>query len=281
MENLEDFFKCINDKEILNDWDEMFKSMDILNLWLIKYIYNVEKNLDFNYKFDEILKKSLFRVLKVFNEIILLLRNGFVEGAMARWRTLYEIILILVVIMESEDREAISRIYINNQKKVDASFLQEFMRISKKENSNWDKLNIDESSLKGDKLEIYRMAKLNKKIKYDNYPFSNITSLKAIIDKFSPEDYKIDYLIANWCIHSGNYRSLDLLEDIDENSNSIITKYGIDEVIGSTVSLLMFLFIKLFKDNIIIEQDFRELLYLKNLIADNISKARKEIYNYD
>lgn len=284
MDNIDKNFIQNFSKDNLECWKEMFDAIDLFTGFTEEYICSIYKNLDLNYKFNKILKQSLSRIFRTFNEIVLLSRHGFIEAAKARWRTLYETILVLIVILESGDREKCSNTYINNQKKVDAKFLRKFIEISEKENSNWDKIHIDKSSLTEENLEVYEMATSKETIKFENYPFQKLNSLGDIIKEFSPEDYKIDYYVSNWCIHSGNYRSLDLLEYICGKENIITTKYGVDEVIGSTLSILFFCFKKinseLFEDNSDINNNLNKLQYLNNNIVDCIAKLREKIYNY-
>lgn len=57
-----------------------------------------------DYQFDA-LKRLHVRALRVSREVVALLRSGFADGAMARWRTLYEIAAVTTIIAE-EGEEA-------------------------------------------------------------------------------------------------------------------------------------------------------------------------------
>jgi hypothetical protein len=80
-------------------WGKSINLLEILRLQSIKFGQNLieeynQTALDNDDKVFLTLKELHGRACLVTAEIIVLLRNGFPDGAMARWRTLYEILII-------------------------------------------------------------------------------------------------------------------------------------------------------------------------------------------
>ncbi|EOU1569854.1 hypothetical protein LTX14_000803 [Clostridium perfringens] len=280
MDNLEELqeeiFKFYNrdNKDNLDTWIDVFNLLDVFNLYFYNYTNHIKNKLNTDSEFNDVLQKSLGRILKTFNEILVLLKNGFPEGALARWRTLYETIIIIMLIIKSKNRELMAKDYVDYQKKIDMKNLRKYIEISEIEGSSWEKVNIDKSLLEDEEKGV------------KDYSWSGFTTFAQIQNQVSPKDYKIHYSTANWCIHSGNYKSLCLLEDSIGSSSlsSIRTKYWIDEVIGATLEILMFFFNSLkdnlFKSEDILNEDYIVLLKVNNLIVDKIINIRKEVYDY-
>jgi hypothetical protein len=104
-------------KEITKVWKEVFDLLDV-------YILFIDDN--WSHQYDDLLKSSkpksdkidainrLFaRAIQVIKEIVILLKNGFPDGAHARWRTLHEISIVVTYLYENS--EEVSKKYLLHQ----------------------------------------------------------------------------------------------------------------------------------------------------------------------
>jgi Family of unknown function (DUF5677) len=64
-----------------------------------------------DYHIEDVLFRLHVRACQVTNEIILLLENGYADGAMARWRTLHEITIVAAIIAKFGDEIAERYVY--------------------------------------------------------------------------------------------------------------------------------------------------------------------------
>lgn len=73
-------------------------SMSEINL---EFLRNANKNSELLYRYD-VLFNLLERELLIFDEILCLTENSYIDGAMQRWRTLYEYCVIMQFIEQND-----------------------------------------------------------------------------------------------------------------------------------------------------------------------------------
>jgi len=147
--------KYINDSFIANLNHRWFESFDLLSLFNIISCEIGENIASNGAKYHTESKKNSFNVLlklharsiQTAKEILVLMQNGFADGALARWRTLHELSVIFLFI--SKNGEEVAQRYLDyyvveQSKEIEAynSTAQylEFEKISEE-----DQLNIQES----------------------------------------------------------------------------------------------------------------------------------------
>ena len=107
-------------------WGKCFAASDAMYFIAVKalnnYIQNTRKvtekdnSEEFN-NLDFVMSNLCGRALQQYAEIICLLRNGFADGAMARWRSMYEIETVITFI--SNYGEELAKSYVENYKSDD------------------------------------------------------------------------------------------------------------------------------------------------------------------
>ncbi|MCH1962973.1 DUF5677 domain-containing protein [Clostridium perfringens] len=257
-----------DNEENLKTWSEVFKLLEHLNACFKEFKTEIYNILDFNSNFDKILGKSINRIFRNYNEIVCLLKNGFPEAALARWRTLYENIIIVIYILMQDDKERMANSYIENQEIIDLKNLKKYIEYSEKSESELEKINI--------KVEDLDKENLNKKVK--DYSWSGKNSFKEIQDSINIGDYYIYYATASWCIHSGNYKSLILLESYEGDETYLRSKYLTDLVIGVTIGICTYFFLNIIKyKNINKNENIKKLLELLLILRACILKKTEKI----
>lgn len=83
-------------------------SMSEINL---KFLRNVNKNNELLYRYD-VLVNLLEREVLIFDEILCLTENSYIDGAMQRWRTLYEYCIIMMFIEQND--KAVAKSFSNS-----------------------------------------------------------------------------------------------------------------------------------------------------------------------
>lgn len=109
---------------LLNSWKEPIDALEIIRFIsadLVREISDVLRNKEVSVKDDTRLRLH-GRVLQIASEIIHLIKGGFAEGAMARWRSLHETTVILVVLSKSDEQTSImfrDHYYVTTKKTAD------------------------------------------------------------------------------------------------------------------------------------------------------------------
>lgn len=271
-ETMLEFHKKDNE-ENLRTWSEVFKLLENFNYFFRNFKIGVNGMLDSNSNLEKLIKKSLDRSFRIYNEILSLLKNGFPEAALARWRTLYENIIIIIYILSQENKEEIANKYIDNQKIIDVKNLEKYLNYSEKSESELEKVNI--------KVEDLDKEKLDAKIR--DYSWSGKNNFKQIQDSINTGDFYIYYATASWCIHSGNYKSLIWLDDYENRDSYLRSKYLTDLVIGVTLGICRYLFLNLIKykninNNEHIKKTLEFLLVVRVSILGKTQKIIDDIY---
>lgn len=96
-----------NFKQIFNSiWGDLLKylnrSSDIFKA-VITFAEKSNHGLEVNSVKYEVICRIIARSLQIFDEILILLNNGYPNGAMARWRTLYELQIVLQYLAVSNE----------------------------------------------------------------------------------------------------------------------------------------------------------------------------------
>ena len=101
--------------QIESHWGESFRLSDELYIFTLVLINLSEENIIntpiINSATYTLIKKLYDRAGQQYLEIISLLRNGFAEGASARWRSMYEILCITGLIVTSNERDELATSY--------------------------------------------------------------------------------------------------------------------------------------------------------------------------
>lgn len=205
-------------------WSEPFKLLDILvelcsevgdarNSMLRK---NRRRSKDF--VVVDVLTRLHGRSLTVAREVQILLRNGFADGALSRWRTLHELVVISMFILQSGEDAAIrfsahvdaDSIKAARQFRKFAPLLG-YRQIAKKEQARLDALEAELTQRFGkDFLGDYGWAALAL-----NYPRPTFAAIEEAVDldKFRPY-----FRLASNTVHAGakgTYFSLGIVDDRD------------------------------------------------------------------
>lgn len=91
-------------KYINYQWKEPFRIIEIMMVLIIDNFLNDRySNSDKKDKAIVVLKGILSRGVQITDECVTLLKNGFPDAAMARWRTLYEMCIIAAFLTERND----------------------------------------------------------------------------------------------------------------------------------------------------------------------------------
>ncbi len=201
----------VNNKEFLSRlefrWYKGFDLLDILInccLELVEEVY-IEMNSPGNNCSikDDLLFRLHARAVRVAKEITVLIKNGFADGAMARWRSLFEICAVALFIDEHDDALA--------EKYLDYLDIENY-----KELIEYQKRCIDLGFKKIDDQEVERITKrkeeLIKKygkefIEYYGWTFDVLPrgsrSITGIIENVHFELWKPYYKMACNSVHSG------------------------------------------------------------------------------
>ena len=106
-------------KEILHKYADLFAVIGIIRQFSVMMIQHIDlmyqmKHPVFltNAKRYESLQPVMIKYRDVFDEIICLTENGYTDGAMQRWRTLYEYSVIILFILQQG--EGVATAYIDN-----------------------------------------------------------------------------------------------------------------------------------------------------------------------
>lgn len=91
--------------KISKDWGEAFSELRLLIEGCVQHgdVFNraqLETRLKRNKLRNEVLARLHIRVCRLAEEIVMLLENGFAEGGRARWRTLLEVSITMILIAE-------------------------------------------------------------------------------------------------------------------------------------------------------------------------------------
>ncbi|MDM0468586.1 DUF5677 domain-containing protein [Clostridium perfringens] len=255
--------------ENIKIWGDAYTVLDIFNIELYNYNNTFKNILNIDSKFDEFISKSLDRNLRIFNEILVLLKNGFPEGALARWRSLYENIIIMVYMMRQEDKEEITEKYINNrkwisdnQKDITYNDLKAYITC----------LNEEESLLKS--IGINNCKEYTKDEGYDDYSWSGERGFAGIQKKVEVGDFYYYYKYVCKYVHSGSYSSLNLINE----EKTLRTSESVEDAIDITLQVIMFLLenlnINIIGENSEINQCYEKLVYINNWIVTELKKIK-------
>lgn len=88
---------------IWGDWIKHLKNSGAVLLAIINLSENLNYGLEVNAIKLEVIYRLVGRGIQIFDEIIVLLENGYPNGAMARWRSLYELQIVLQYLAKYND----------------------------------------------------------------------------------------------------------------------------------------------------------------------------------
>lgn len=264
-----EFYENDNYKNI-KTWGDIYKVLDVFNMELYNYDNAFKNILNIDSKFDDFISKSLNRNLRIFNEILVLLKNGFPEGAIARWRSLYENIVVMIYMMRQENKEEIVEKYINNRKWINDS----------QKNITFNDLRVYRrcSCKKGSILKPIRIDNYKKYTKDEgktDYSWVGKRGFKEIQEKVDVGHF--DYYYTNVCkyIHAGGYSSLNLIDE----KKTLRTSESVEIAIQITLQAIMFLLenlnINIVKGNSELNECYKKLVYLNNYIAKETKKIKE------
>lgn len=104
-----------------NKWGEAFNLYELYYILSLKFAArycqrcnHVSKDEEKEHVYEFIVIKELHgRACQIYAEILCLIKNGYADGAYARWRTLYEI-MIIISFIKSQGKEAAKAFYDNS-----------------------------------------------------------------------------------------------------------------------------------------------------------------------
>ncbi len=112
-------------------WGELIKWLEyqrIVFIGLINYFSFINKGKAINAIKYDVVCGIQTRCLQIFNEIIVLLSHGYPNGAMARWRSLYELQIVLQFLAKNQDDE-LYKMYYDHCLYSDYTFEKEYREL--------------------------------------------------------------------------------------------------------------------------------------------------------
>jgi len=236
-----------------NKWGECFDLYELYYTLTLKFAVrycqrcnHISKEEEKEHSYEFIVIKELHgRACQIYSEILCLIKNGFADGAYARWRTLYEI-MILISFIKSQGKEA-ARAFYNN------SFIDT-------QHFNWAK---ELKCFKGKKYISFKMVET-----------------KCNFNKRWMQEYKN----ACKTVHASPEGTFGRISNKKEGLNIIPvgrSDYGINIPATHsciTLSIINAEFMTIFSHfNTLIE--LQALMELKNTVINSFKKAEKEIFS--
>jgi len=208
----------INVEQVINNiWGHALDLYELLINTTIEITtnFNVSKleNFDDNFNLYDALGRLLGRGCLISNEILVLLKNGFADGANARCRTLYETMVISTFLADKKlGGEDVSKSYLDysivNEKK-EANLFNQFVAV------------LDEQKI--DKSEL---LELNEDVEYLKKEYG---------DNLEKSDYNWAYTIKNTEKH--NISFTDLVKNVDFPQKRLFYKSASNQIHTSSSSL--------------------------------------------
>lgn len=286
LEEHEDIERIFNDR-LYKKWK---KPLDLLRLHIISSSeIGKEKIEKFGKKYrnrriTNVKEKSLIhinaRCIQIAYEIFTLIKNGYADGANARWRTLFELMVIFVVIANNHDEFAKRYLEHQNVKKYKQSLLLKDYHKRLGESFS----NVNHAKLQTEYTRLIGLYGKNFAKDYGWIPNTYLTdcNFKSLVKKISIDHYLPYYDESHNQVHGGSkgFYRMGLIHQ--QQKNVILagpTDYGLADPIQNTVYCLNVINATYLKST----DDFKDLIDLKMMyeftkdIGKDAVKIQKEL----
>ncbi len=102
------------ENRLYSKWEKAINLYEILGIISLEIAENVKKNISQTKKVMGFKESAIFKIharaLRIYKEIFCLIKSGYVDGANARWRSLYELTVICLFL--SKNNENVSERYL-------------------------------------------------------------------------------------------------------------------------------------------------------------------------
>ncbi len=221
------------------------------------------------------------RACQVSSEILILLENGYANGAVARWRTLYEIGVVMTLISDGGD--VVGKRYLDHEAVAQKQALDEALRLDEGDSVKISKkLRRDTERYYNSVLELYGRSFGGAYGWAAEYLGSTRPTFKDLEQAAGRVDMRSTYKMASYSVHAGvrgitsSHSHIDYFTDeiIAGASNAGMAEPGENTAFNLTLATGLLFRTKMKMDEIV---KLRVLVMLRDEIVHEFRRAQRQL----